>query len=394
VVLTERWSAGDEDGWFVRQVAGALACAGDVHVVTTEGTVPRRRVDSVFTVHELARPAGTRERLRDGLLVEAFAAQGRRVPASVATDLAARASSHWDGADRAVAAIAPDLVVVAGAGGVAGLQVVGGAAGDAAVVLVPLLHVGAPLDPGRNGAGAVFDRVAAVVTATPGERDTARLFPLDPGTCIDVGVPLRADSNARREPNTYIGSDDYVLVLTGVTSDAADIRADLARLVRLAFPGHLVGIAATDAFEVWHHGRSTVGWAIERNGDLQRLLAWAEMVVDLRPGPLFGRRAVESLLQGTPVVVPGQSAARQHAAAGGGLWFTSPEELLSCLDALEDPEVRTALGGQGWEAATRRYGSPEAFVERVLGAVGWGEDGGGIAAYPGRGPGQLGAERR
>jgi len=372
VVLTERWSAGDEDGWFVRQVAGALACAGDVHVVTTEGTAPRRRVESVFTVHELARPAGTRERLRDGLLVEALAAQGRRVPASVATDLAARASSHWDGADRAVAAIAPDLVVVAGAGGAAGLQVVGDAAGDAPVVLVPLLHAGTPVDPERYGAGRILDRVAAVVTATPSERDTARLLLIDAETCVDVGVPLRADPNARREPNTYIGSDDYVLVLAGVTSDAADVRADLARLVRLAFPGRLVGIAATDAFEVWHHGRSTVGWAIERNGDLQRLLAWAAVVVDLRPGPLFGRRAVESLLQGTPVVVPGQSAARQHAAAGGGLWFTSPEELLSCVDALEDPGVRTALGDQGREAATRRYGSPEAFVERVLGAVGWG----------------------
>jgi hypothetical protein len=96
------------------------------------------------------------------------------------------------------------------------------------------------------------------------------------------------------------------------------------------------------------------------------------VVVDLRPGPLFGRRAVESLLQGAPIVVPGQSAARQHAAAGGGLWFTSPEELLSCLEALEDPGVRATLGDQGREAATPHYGSPEAFVEQVLGAVGWG----------------------
>ncbi|MHB1717077.1 MAG: glycosyltransferase [Acidimicrobiales bacterium] len=372
VVLTERWSARDEDGWFVRQVAGALACAGDVHVVTTEGAVPRRHTDSVFTVHELARPAGAGERLRNGLLVEAFAAQGQGVPGSIATSLAARASSHWDGADRAVAAIAPDLVVVAGPGGAAGLQVVGGAAGDAPVTLVPLLHDGAPVDPGRYGAGPVLDRVASVVTATPGERDTARLLPIDQGTCIDVGVPLRADPNARREPNTYIGSDDYVLVLAGVTSDAADLRADLARLVRLAFPGRPVGIVATNAFEVWHHGRSTVGWAIERSGDLLRLMAWAAVVVDLRPGPLVARRAIESLLHGTPVVVPEQSAARQHAAAGGGLWFATPQELLSCLDALEDPGVRAALGDQGNEAATRHYGSPEAFVERVLGAVGWG----------------------
>lgn len=373
VVLTGCWSEGGEDAWFVRQVAGALAGVADVHVVTTEGTTAVTRADSVFTVHELARPVGHRERLRHALLREAFAATRRSMPRSTSADLAAGAEAHWAGVDGVMAGIQPDLVVVAGSDGTHGLRLAGGATDDASVALLPLLHAGVPAGPASyDDDDDVLSRVRAMLTATPGERDAAGALPVDPGVVTSVGLPLRADPNVGREPNTYVGKDDYVLVLVGSARDAADQRAHLARLVRLACPGRTVAIASTDAFEVWRQGQSTAGWAIERSGDVLRLMAWASVVVDLRPGPLFARSAIESLLHGTPIVVPEESAARQHAAAGGGLWFASPQELLECLDTLGDPGVRTTLGDQGREEATRHYGTTEAFVGRVLSAVGWG----------------------
>ena len=95
-------------------------------------------------------------------------------------------------------------------------------------------------------------------------------------------------------------------------------------------------------------------------------MAWATVTVDLHPGPLFGRRCVESLLFGTPIVVPGDTIAREHAErGGGGLWFADAAELLWCVEALEDPGIRRTFAAQGHAYAEEEYGSTDRFIDRV-----------------------------
>jgi hypothetical protein len=100
-------------------------------------------------------------------------------------------------------------------------------------------------------------------------------------------------------------------------------------------------------------------------------MAWARVTVDLRPGRLFARRCVDSLLYGTPIVVPADSRAREHAQRGrGGLWFENPAELAWCVESLLEPPTHDTISAQGLSYAEEEYGSTDRFVERVAEACG------------------------
>ena len=111
--------------------------------------------------------------------------------------------------------------------------------------------------------------------------------------------------------------------------------------------------------------------AVERSSDVARLDG-------LGPGhrrsptrTLFARRCVESLLYGTPIVVPHDSRAREHAERGrGGLWFANAPELAWCIEAMFDPPIREAFSAQGRAYAEAAFGSTDRFIERVLAACG------------------------
>ncbi len=145
----------------------------------------------------------------------------------------------------------------------------------------------------------------------------------------------------------------------------------MSRLVSLRFPERPIAISHSDGLFVWHEGRLSRGLPVERSSDLDRLMAWAYIAVDLHPGRFFARRCVMSLLYRTPIVVPSRSLAREHAERGcGGLWFTEPAELAWDVEALLDPSIRAALSAQGHSYAEREYGSTDAFISRVLKACG------------------------
>ena len=187
---------------------------------------------------------------------------------------------------------------------------------------------------------------------------------------------MAANPSALSEPNSWVGTTDYVLVLTDADSEADEEAVELARLIRLRFPDHPMAISYTDVFVVWHQGRWVPGWPVERSSDLARLMAWARAVVDLRPGPLFARRCVDSLLFGTPIIVPADSRAREHAQQGaGGLWFSTPGELTWCIEALLRPEQREPFSRQGRAYAEEYFGSTDRFTRRVV-------DGTGLAGAP------------
>lgn len=339
-VLTPRWESTSEEGWVTRQVAGALACHADVDVVVLDGDRAETVTDSVFTVHRLAvGPAG--------------------------------GTDPWGGASDILTTLAPDSVLIAGHRSLGALRALDRLGKTVPVVLLAL-DSGA--DRGaRPTVPAPFGPISAVLVVTGDEADSVSARMPGCGPIHRLGAPLAANPGARSEPDAMVGDSDAVLVITGAPRDDPGEQGGGSQLVRVYFPDRTVAVVHDDAFRVWHRGRLKEGPPVTRSSDLARLMAWAWVTVDLRPGPLFARRTIESLLYGTPVVVPRDSRGRQHAALGkGGLWYSGPVELVGCIEAMLDPSTHDPLSRQGRTYAAQEYGSTDRFIERVVTACGLG----------------------
>jgi hypothetical protein len=114
--------------------------------------------------------------------------------------------------------------------------------------------------------------------------------------------------------------------------------------------------------------RGVVG--VETRTDLWRLLAHASVTVDLAPGPIIGRECIESLLLGTPIVVPEASVAATHAHAGGGISYATVPDLLDAVETLADEREGAEVAAGGRRYAEELYGDASRFVERMARALG------------------------
>ena len=291
------------------------------------------------------------------------------LPPGAAEELDRGLLEPWQGAGTILAELGPSLVVVVDLRNVGALAVL-----DAHDPDLPMVLLALGSDPEHlafSHFDPVFDRAGVVLTMTESERRAVVDHHGRDASVHRIGAPMAANPSALTEPNTWVGDNDYVLVLTGTDEDEDSEQNELSTLLRMRFPEVRLGIAHNDAFCAWHHGQVTRGWPIERTSDRDRLMAWARMTVDLEPGAYFGRRCVTSLLYGTPIVVPATSRAREHAERGrGGLWYADPAELAWCVEALLDPACRDALGAQGRAYAEQEYGSTDRFIERVRSACG------------------------
>jgi len=373
-VLCPTWEARSEEGWVTRQVAGSLACAAEVHVITPEGRTSGESTDSVFTVHRLGTPIDPVTEARRDLIIEAMwatsPADRADVPAGLAGQLEQGLTESWLGAVEMLDRIRPDIVVIAGHRSMGALSALDRHDPEVPVVL---LAIGVRADSiASSHFEPLFDRASQILAVTESERNLVVESRGRPDAVHRIGAPLTANPSALSEPNPWVGDTDYILVLTGSRADnLGELDSELSRLVRLRFPDRPVGISHTDAFCAWHEGRVNSGWPIQRSSDLARLLAFARVTVDLRPGRLFARRCVESLLYGTPIVVPQDSRAQEHAKRGrGGLWFESPAELTWCIESVLESPTHDAFSVQGRSYAEEEYGSTDAFIHRVTQACG------------------------
>jgi len=387
-VLARTWSTQSEAGWALRQVAGAIACFADVHVITPQGKHPARRADGVFTVHELGSAPDPALEARRDVLVDAVLAAGgsqdfmRRVaPLELVTsarsdDPAVRVvealvtgelAACWEPGIGVLSEIGPQVVVVADYRQVGTLRMLDQLHPEVPLAVVPL---GTDLDAMVFPAFApLFERAAAALVFTESELHTLERAYGD-GLVRNVGLPMSANRGVLREPNAYLRERDYVLVLTGTSQESAERSAALARLLCARFARQNVAVVTTSSFTVSLNGIAGRPQPAAAGSDLLRLMAWARAMVDLRPGRLLARRCLESLLYSTPIVVPAASRAQEHALAGGGLWFEQPSELLWCVEAMLDPRLSDKLGVQGRHYAEMRYGSTDSFVENVASAIG------------------------
>lgn len=212
--------------------------------------------------------------------------------------------------------------------------------------------------------------IRTVAPGEPGLSPAPSALPFAPARPGDgaetMGVHVPVNPLAATHRHNGLGFTGYLLVLSDRTGAPA-LRPPTAMVAWLTarFPRDDIVVVEDAMAAVWR-GRSLRGAvAVDTRTDLWRLLAHARVTIDLAPGPIIARECVESLRFGTPVVVPTESAARQHADAGGGLSFSGFAELLNCVQHMADDGTRDDLSVRGRRYADARYGDPAAFVAQV-----------------------------
>jgi hypothetical protein len=249
--------------------------------------------------------------------------------------------------------------------------------GDAAWPAPPSNHAMVVVDEADDSALALLQHFApgqVIRTVAPcepgGPAPAPSALPFAParlgvgGEAMGVHVPVNPLAAIHR--HNGLGFTGYLLVLSDrIGAPAHRPPTAMVAWLTARFPRDDIVVVEDATAAVWR-GRSLRGAvAVDTRTDLWRLLAHARVTIDLAPGPIIARECIESLRFGTPVVVPAESAARQHAETGGGLSFSGFAELLDCVQRISDDEARDELSVRGRRYADDRYGDPAAFVAQV-----------------------------
>ncbi len=186
----------------------------------------------------------------------------------------------------------------------------------------------------------------------------------DPASSVGVYVPVNPLAALHRHHG--FGFTGYQLVLSG--RPAVDLAAPpfAAAWMSAAFHDAYVIVVENAVAAAWR-GRVLRGTtSVDTRMDLWRLIAHANVCVDLDPGPQIARECIESLRFGTPIIVPEHSGpAAVHAREGGGSTFGDPGELLAAVGSMQAEAGRSAISDAGRRYADSRYGDPDALVTRV-----------------------------
>jgi len=283
-VLADQWEPKSEEGWATRQVAGALACSADVHVITPQGIVPSQRVDSVFTLHETATPSSPTAAVRRELLIEAisdtgWSTTGRLLP-KYGRLLDRDLLDCWSASSDILAGLRPDIVVIAGHQHLGALDAVDRVAPDVPIVLLAL---GSDLNSlAFPHFDRIFDRSQAVLAIT----ETERLAIVEHHGGADrvhrIGAPLAANPSALNEPNTWVGTTDYVFVISSTKTHANEEAVALvARTKLFQLAESLGGVESLIEVPARMTHASTADAPFAAPGNLVRLSVGIEAVEDL-----------------------------------------------------------------------------------------------------------------
>lgn len=191
------------------------------------------------------------------------------------------------------------------------------------------------------------------------------------GNGLGPHVPI--NPLAAQHRHMGLGFTGYILVLTDRSGDpAVDPPTPFVGWLTSRFYDEHVIVIEGGTAAVWK-GRALRGViTVDTRTDLWRLLAHAQMTVDLAPGEIIARESIESLRLGTPVVVPDATVATAHAHGGGGLVFADEGEMLAGVETLLDRNARDSFSKEGSRYADAVYGDPARFVKKLAGRL-WSE---------------------
>jgi hypothetical protein len=358
-------------------IAGALAMVADVTVYASQGTEVRRFQDGVFAVVELGTDSGERteserrlagvEYLAGRSSARPLLAEVRSHPGRLGELVGNAASAHWGVAESMLPEAPPDLALVADYQQGAAVQAATSRWPRTPVVVVPLVPAGASLL--VPAFASTLNGAALALVFTDAERSAFEGATKVPTRRISV--PMTSNPSVLRGPHERVGERDYIVVISGSRWDSSSVSASQALLLVARFPDQTFAVSASDALAVFSGGQAWYGEAVGRGTDLLRLMAWASATIDLRPGPLLARRCLESLVHGTPILVPAESRGREHAQLGrGGLWFQGAPELFGATEALFAPTLQETLRRQSREYLDQRCRTTDGFADDVLSALG------------------------
>ena len=224
------------------------------------------------------------------------------------------------------------------------------------------------------GSADPLPQADALITITPGRRDAvAAANPEVAAHVYDTGLHVPINPFVTHRPHSGVGFVDYLLVLTDRAGTAGGDGSDPTPWVAwlaARFPRQHTMVIEDGVATVWQWRSRRGAIDVETRTDLWRLFAHARTVIDLRPGTFVARECIEALRVGTPIIAPAGSVGAEHGAAGGGIGFTTVDELLRAVAFLEDKAARDELGHQGRVMAEERYGHPDQLVERMAHVVG------------------------
>lgn len=180
-----------------------------------------------------------------------------------------------------------------------------------------------------------------------------------------VGVHVPVNRLAERHRHHGFGFTGYLLVLSDRTGSQGE-PPPAAAWLSAAFNDADVVVVEDAVAWAWK-GRALRGSvSVDTRMDLWRLLAHANVCIDLAPGPQIARECIEALRFGTPIIVPALSGpATVHAQAGGGFTFAGPDELLAAAEKMRSEVERSAVSSTGRRYADARFGDAGALVGRL-----------------------------
>jgi hypothetical protein len=180
------------------------------------------------------------------------------------------------------------------------------------------------------------------------------------GPFVKAYIPVNPLAELHR--HNGFGFTGYQLVLSGRTGVNEEPPPAVAWLTS-AFHDSYVVVVENAVASAWK-GRALRGEVtVDTRMDLWRLIAHANVCIDLAPGQAIARECIESLRFGTPIVVPEDAgAAVAHAAAGGGSTFADPQQLLEAAASMQVGATRSQASRDGRHYADANYGAPEEFM--------------------------------
>ncbi len=220
--------------------------------------------------------------------------------------------------------------------------------------------------------GHVSDPIVFTVDSGRDPYLTPSTIPLNFVDCLAemgadfIGLHVPVNPLAEVHRHSGLGFSDYLLVLSDRSAaDEVVPPTPLVAWLTARFPTADI-VVLEDANAAAWRGRALRGVVtVDSRTDLWRLLAHAQMVIDLAPGPLIARECIESLRFAVPIVVPVNTPAAVHAGAGGGLTFSGIPSLIACVEQLLDGSERSLFASNGKFYADTTYGDAGRFVERV-----------------------------
>ena len=365
-IVTRTWGGDGDAPSIARLVAGALATRGDVDVVhLCDIKEVRVTTESIFTVHSV--PLFDAQPVRSAIVLAAVEeGDGRGVPASV-TNLLDRWEGDAPSTPDVLADIDPTSVLFVGSSQPYDLSRIGAARS----VFIPM--TGRSGIPESERFAALVDAADVVASIHPGEqRDLLASFG-DRSTIAPLDVALPLNRNATDQGLFGVGwFGRYVVVIRRFPADGGRYAHSVTHDLMRGALGN-IAVAEVDGTK-WRiaDDQNTAELPVNPTRvNLWRLMANAAVTIDLRPPDVFGRETVESMMLGTPVVVPSGSAAMEHAAAAsGGVWYDNLGEVLDAARAVCEEPIHTALGRQGRAYAESHHGDMDAFVARIAALAG------------------------